>query len=127
MLFSRIPHHLHPPVGFDTANLTYTSVGSPDAKTATTAKADIGRALAELTLLALNPETAASVPDDVHVAGNNVSYRAVRDVVQRVRAELGVQPAGEIALQSVDLAVFKENLRKEHLEKPKPHPLDHLK
>lgn len=115
------------PVGFDTANLTYTSVGSSDAKTATTAKADIGRALAELALLTLNPETAASVPDDVHVAGNNVSYREVRDIVQRVRAELGVQPAGEIKLQSLDLAAFKENLKKEQLEKPKPGPVEHLK
>ncbi|EPT02603.1 NAD-binding protein [Fomitopsis schrenkii] len=113
--------------GFDTANLTYTSVGSSDAKIATTAKADIGRALAEFTLLTVNPETAASVPDDVHVAGNNVSYHEVRDIVQRVRAELGVQPAGEIKLQSVDLPAFKENLRKEHLEKPKPGLRDHLK
>ncbi|EPS98925.1 hypothetical protein FOMPIDRAFT_1024474 [Fomitopsis schrenkii] len=113
--------------GFDTASLVYTSVGSSDAKTATTAKADIGRALAELALLALNPETAASVPDDVHVAGNNVSWREVRDIVQRVRVELGVQPAGDIKLDSVDLAAFKENLRKEQLEKPKPGPLDHLR
>ena len=114
-------------MGFDTANLTYTAVGSPDKKTAVTAKADIGRALAELTLLVLNPASAARVPDDVHIAGDNVSVREVRDIVQRARDEFGVQPAGEIKLQSVDLAAFKENLRKEQLEKPKPGPVDHLK
>ncbi|KAH9921169.1 uncharacterized protein B0H18DRAFT_1022280 [Fomitopsis serialis] len=116
-----------PWLGFDTANLTYTSVGSPDAKTATTAKADIGRALAELTLLSLNPETAASVPDDVHIAGSNVSYRQVRDVVQKIRDELGVEPKGEIKVQGTDLAAFREKLRKEQLEKPKSGPIDHIK
>ncbi|KZT68006.1 NAD(P)-binding protein [Daedalea quercina L-15889] len=118
---------INPFFGFDTANLTYTSVGSPDAKTATTAKADIGRALAELTLLSLNPETAASVPDDVHIAGSNVSWRQIRDIVQKVRDELGVEPRGEIKVQGTDLAPFREKLRKEQLEKPKPGPIDHIK
>lgn len=102
-------------------------MGSPDSKIATTSKADIGRALAELTLLTLNPATAASVPDDVRIAGDNVSYRDVRDIVQRVRAELGVQLAGEIKLESTDLAAFRENLRKEHLVKPRDRPADHIK
>ena len=114
-------------MGFDTANLTYTAVGSADKKTAVTAKADIGRALAELTLLALNPVTAPGVPDDVRIAGDNVSYHDVRDIVQRVRAELGVQPEGEIKLESEDLAAFRENLRKEMLVKPRDRPADHIK
>ena len=114
-------------MGFDTANLTYTAVGTPDQKTATTAKADIGRALAELTLLTLNPQTAASVPDDVHIAGDNVSVREVRDIVQRVRGEFGVQPAGEIKLQVLDHAEFRENLKREHLAQPKTGPAEHIK
>ena len=114
-------------MGFDTANLTYTAVGSADKKTAVTAKADIGRALAELTLLVLNPANATRVPDDVHIAGDNVSVREVRDIVQRARDEFGVQPAGEIRLEVLDLAAFRENLKREHLARPKTGPGEHIK
>ena len=103
------------------------AVGSPDSKITTTSKADIGRALAELTLLALNPVTAPSVPDDVRIAGDNVSYHDVRDIVQRVRAELGVQHEVEIKLESKDLVTFRESLREEMLVKPRERPADHIK
>jgi len=118
---------LGPWFGFDTANLTYTSVGSPDKKTAITTKADIGRALAELSLLALSPESASSVPDDVRIAGENVSYRAVRDTVQRVREELGVEPRGEIVLKTEDYDTYKATVREEQLKKPAPGPLRHIR
>ena len=114
-------------MGFDTPNLTYPAVGAPDKKTATTAKADIGRALAELTLLALNPTAAASVPDDVHIAGDNVSVSEVRDIVQRARGEFDVQPSGEIELRILNLAEFRENLKREHLARPKTGPGEHIK
>lgn len=54
------------------------------------------------------------MPDDVHIAGDNVSYREVRGIVCRVREELGVQ-TGEIKLQVLDLAEFRDNLKREHL------------
>ncbi|TFY64554.1 hypothetical protein EVJ58_g2536 [Rhodofomes roseus] len=102
---------LGPWFGFDTAKFTYTSVGSPDAKTAVTAKAD----------------TAVSVPNDVHIAGSNVSWRHIRDIVQKVRNELSVEPRGEIKVESVELAVYRENLKKEQLVEPRAGPLDHIK
>ncbi|CCM05455.1 uncharacterized protein FIBRA_07675 [Fibroporia radiculosa] len=118
---------LGPWLGFDTANLTYTSVGSPDVKTAVTAKVDIGRAVAELTLLALSPDTASQVPDDVRIAGDNKSFREIRDIVQRVRTEFDAKPAGEIVLKTVELGPFREQLRKAQLEKPAESPLQHIK
>ncbi|KZT64192.1 NAD(P)-binding protein [Daedalea quercina L-15889] len=118
---------LSPWLGFDTANLTYTCYGSPDVKVSTTSMADIGRAIAELALLALNPETAATVPDDVRIAGDTRSCRDVKEIVQRVRRELGVEPSGEIKLVSLDLADFREKIRAEHLQQPKEAPLDHGK
>ncbi|EED84085.1 predicted protein [Postia placenta Mad-698-R] len=113
-------------VGFDTKNLTYTAVGSLDAKTATTTKADIGRALAELSLLALSPELASQVPDDVHIAGDNVSYRDVQGIAHRVRDELGLNK-GDIVLKSEDLEAYRATVREDQLKKPAPSPLRHIR
>ncbi|CCM05454.1 uncharacterized protein FIBRA_07674 [Fibroporia radiculosa] len=112
--------------GFDTANRVYTCIGSPDKKTAITGKVDIARALAELSLLALSPGTAAQVPDEARIAGDNVSYRDIRDIVQRVRGALGVQPA-EIALEEVELAPFREKVRTGELQEPHYGPLHHIR
>ncbi|KZT00209.1 NAD(P)-binding protein [Laetiporus sulphureus 93-53] len=112
--------------GFDTANLTYTCVGSPDKKTALTSKADVGRALAEFSLLALSPDYSARVPDDAHIAGGNASYREIRDIVQRVREELGVQPKGEIVIKSQDYETFRAKVREEEIKSPAPGPLRHI-
>lgn len=117
---------LGPWLGFDTANMTYTVVGSPDTKIALTAKLDIGRALAELSLLSLSPESASRVPDHVRIAGNNKSYREVRDIVQNVRKVLGVPSDGEIVLKTEDYEKFKALVREEQLKSPSPHPLRHL-
>lgn len=112
--------------GFDTKNLTYTAVGSLDAKTATTTKADIGRSLAELSLLALSPELASQVPDDVHIAGDNVSYRDVQGIAHRVRDELGLNK-GDIVLKSEDLEAYRATVREDQLKKPAPGPLRHIR
>jgi DNA-binding transcriptional regulator YdaS (Cro superfamily) len=48
-----------------------------DVPVAYTAKSDVGRALAELALLALSPATASSVPDSVRIAGCSVSAAEV--------------------------------------------------
>ncbi|PCH43147.1 hypothetical protein WOLCODRAFT_90172 [Wolfiporia cocos MD-104 SS10] len=114
-------------LGFDHTSLTYTFVGSADAKTAVTAKADIGRSLAELSLLALSPESAARVPDDVRIAGQNVSYRQTKEIVERVRVELRVEPRGEITLKSLDLTEERAKLREAQLKSPAPGPLGHIK
>ncbi|KZT64190.1 hypothetical protein DAEQUDRAFT_741441 [Daedalea quercina L-15889] len=115
-----------PTVGFGTDKIL-TTAGLPDAKTAVTSMADIARALAELTLLSLNPETASSVPDDVRIAGSNASWQQVINIVQKVRDELNMEPRGEITVQGTDLAAFREKVRKEHLDKSQPHPFGHLK
>ncbi|KZT64191.1 NAD(P)-binding protein [Daedalea quercina L-15889] len=117
---------ISPLFGF-AADAILTPVGSPDAKTALTSRTDIARALAELTLLSLNPETASSVPDDVRIAGSNTSWRQIIVIVQKVRDELNVEPRGEIKVQGTDLNAFREKLRKEQLEKPQPHPIEHIR
>jgi len=98
---------LEPWFGFDAANLTYNVVRSPDEKFAVTSKVNVGRALAELSVLALSPETASSVLEHVRISGENVSCRQLRDMVQGVRNELGVEPKGEIVLKSEPLEPFR--------------------
>lgn len=92
-----------------------------------TSKADIGRALAELSLLALSPETASRVPDDVHIAGTHASVEDVRDIVQRVRDELGVEPRSKIVLKTEDLETVRAQVRELVLKDPTVPPMGHLK
>ncbi|KAH9890553.1 NAD-P-binding protein [Cubamyces lactineus] len=96
---------LNPFMGFDVEKNAYTCIGPPSQKVTFTSKADIGRALARLSALALEPLTAAKVPDELRIAGTIVSYEDVRDLVSRAK---GV-PKGEI--KSEDLAQLKDTLQ----------------
>ena len=91
-------------MGYDIANNTYTAIGSSSTRTAFTAQADIARAVAQLSVLALDPATASKVPDWVHIAGNNVSVDDVADTVARVRSV----PHGKVEV--TDLEAFKKSL-----------------
>ena len=71
---------------------------------------DIARAVAQLSVLALDPATAASVPDSVRVAPYSVSHADVAAAVAKVR---GV-PLAQVEMG--DLAAFKENLSKNPTE-----------
>lgn len=113
--------------GFDTANLTYTCLGSPDTKLAFTGTPDIGRAVAVLSLLALSPDSSSRVPDYVRIVGEHLSYREVRDIVQRIRDKAGVEPRGEIALKSEDLEEFKKKVREQYLKEPPTLPTAHIR
>ena len=70
-----------------------------------------------LSLLALDPATAATVPDEVRIAGSSVSFEEVRDIVARVK---GVEK-GKIV--SEDLAAHKKALS----EKPGEDFLGYLR
>lgn len=94
-------------VGFDLAKNVFTTYGPATQKFATTGKSDIGRAVARLAVLALDPSTSASVSDEVRIAGAITSYEDVRDITARVR---GV-PKGEIKVE--DLAALEQSLREQ--------------
>ncbi|KAI0645564.1 hypothetical protein C8Q79DRAFT_911353 [Trametes meyenii] len=96
---------LAPFLGFDLQNNVFTPYGPASQRFAVTAKADIGRSVARLALLSLDPSTAAQVPDEVRIAGSIVSFEEVRDTFARVKG----LPKGEIKEQ--DLAKIKEGLR----------------
>ena len=93
-------------VGIDVDRNVFSPLGPGTLRLATTAESDIGRSIARLAILALDPATAASVPDVPHIAGHNFSYEELRDIVARVK---GV-PKGEI--KSEDLKTFKDQLSK---------------
>lgn len=99
-------------VGLDVEKNVYTALGPGTLRFATTGESDIGRSLARLAILSLDPATAAVVPDRLRVAGHNVSYEEARDIVARVK---GV-PKGTI--RTGDLKAAKENLSK--------HPTDNI-
>ncbi|OJT02372.1 hypothetical protein TRAPUB_7096 [Trametes pubescens] len=98
---------LGPLLGFDLAKNVFTTYGPATQKFATTGKSDIGRAVARLAVLALDPSTSASVSDEVRIAGAITSYEDVRDITARVR---GV-PKGEIKVE--DLAALEQSLREQ--------------
>ncbi|KAI0717975.1 hypothetical protein C8T65DRAFT_737503 [Cerioporus squamosus] len=93
-------------VGVDVANNTVTCYDPPSARLAVTDLADIGRAVGHISVLALDPERAATVPDIVRIAGQNVSMEDVRDAIARVK---GVAPGRIISLG--DPAPAKKALR----------------
>ncbi|KAI1795638.1 hypothetical protein LXA43DRAFT_1090797 [Ganoderma leucocontextum] len=103
---------MKPDLGIDVDENVYTPLGPGTLRFATTGEDDIGRSLAHLSILALNPATVATVPDRVRIAGHNVSYEEVRDIVARVK---GV-PTG--AVRSGNLKATKDNLSK--------HPTDNI-
>ena len=94
-------------MGFDITNNEFTAYGCPSQRISFTSLRDVGRTVARLAMLATDPDpaTAASVPDDVRVAGSTLAFEDVRDIVTRIR---GVAPA-QISIK--DLAERKEALR----------------
>ncbi len=92
-------------MGIDIEKNVYTSLGPASNRVATTAGDDIGRSVARLAVLSLDPATASTVPTDLRIAGQNVSYEEIRDAVARVK---GV-PKGEI--RSKSLEEFNNNLK----------------
>ncbi|KAI0355070.1 NAD-P-binding protein [Trametes cingulata] len=108
---------ISPFLGIDVKNNVYTCYGPPSQRYTTTDTKDIGRSVARLAILALDPATAHKVPDELRIAGSTVSFEEVRDIVARVK---GV-PKGEI--KSEDLAQLKERIRQD----PGKNFLDYLR
>ncbi len=96
-------------IGVDVANNTFTCFDPPSARLAVTDLADIGRAVAQLSVLGLDPKAASTVLDVVRIAGQNVSMEDVRDAVARVK---GVAPGRIISLG--DPAPAKKALREDY-------------
>ena len=89
----------------------YTCIGPTGQRITFTSGGDIGRAVARLAILALDPAAAPNVPDHVQIAGSVVSYEDVRDLVAKIK---GIEK-GEI--HSEDIAQHKNSLPEER-EKP---------
>ncbi|RPD57558.1 NAD(P)-binding protein [Lentinus tigrinus ALCF2SS1-7] len=107
----------HPGLGIDIEKNVYTPLGSERTRVATTAEDDIARSVARLAILSLDPATASTVPTDLRIAGQNVSYEEIPDAVSRVK---GV-PNG--AIKTLDLEEFDRNLK----ENPNDNLLDYIR
>jgi len=112
--------------GFDHAHKTFTSIGSPTQRISVTSKADVARALAELSILALSTN-AATVPNYVRISGDAISFQEAKTLLERVRAELGDTEAGEIIVKSEDLESFRANVKEQLQSNPNIPPLGHLR
>ncbi|KAH9890549.1 NAD-P-binding protein [Cubamyces lactineus] len=94
-------------MGIDLEKNTYLCYGSSKQKLSVTAREDIGRAVARLAILALAPDTASKVPDEVRIAGATTTYEEIRDTMARVK---GV-PKAEITVK--DLTQLKDSIRQD--------------
>ncbi|KAH9919652.1 hypothetical protein B0H21DRAFT_767959 [Amylocystis lapponica] len=111
---------------FDTANHVYTSVGAPTARFSLTSKADIGRALASLSLVALADPS--EVPGILRISGTTVSYAEAAEIVQRVCKEVGDEDQAKIVVKSEDAAAFRAATRSAQLSDPEgTGPLGHIR
>lgn len=92
-------------VGFDVPERVVTAY-APSTRVAFSAKADIGRAIAQLAILAMLPDSA--VPDHVRIAGTNVSPLDLQAILSKV-----YPGEGEFKLVTEDVVKAKVILRKE--------------
>ncbi|KAI0700548.1 NAD-P-binding protein [Cerioporus squamosus] len=92
-----------PFAGYDLENNAFSCIGPSAQRVAFTSTADIGRAVAELACLALNPETAPQVGGDVCIAGTVASYDDVRDMVAKIKGERGVISTGDLWIKKREL------------------------
>lgn len=91
-------------VGFDIDRSIFSAVGSTSTKFSVTSKSDIGRALAELSILCMSPANASEVPDHIRIAGDSISFEEVRVLVQE-------RTGREIELRTEDLVQYKLQLQ----------------
>ncbi|PIL26832.1 hypothetical protein GSI_11095 [Ganoderma sinense ZZ0214-1] len=83
-------------LGFDIANNEFRAYGSPAQYVSFTSLRDICRTVARLVILSTDADAcatsiaaAASVPDDVGIAGAIVTFEDVREIIARVRGPDG--------------------------------------
>ncbi|TDL18394.1 NAD(P)-binding protein [Rickenella mellea] len=100
---------LAPRTGYDFANKKFTALGSPDTPIAFTSTQDIGRTLAQLSILCTSSaDTRNSIPEIVRVAGTQVSVKQIAEI-------MGKESGDTIEVESVHLKEFKEELRKTYV------------
>ena len=72
--------------GIDIANNTYKIYGPPSICTAYTSEADVGRSVARLSMLALDPTSASHIPDrPLRITGDCLSVEDIAAAVIRVK------------------------------------------
>jgi len=101
---------MDPTVGFDFDNHLITVFGSPDSRIAFTGKDDIGRSVAQLSLLSLSPDpkVVASVPEHVRIAGSSRTFAEVKHIVESLHRD-----RTPIGIESLDLNEQREKLKQD--------------
>ncbi len=99
-----------PSVGFHLAEQRIEVFGSPESKVAYTSKADIGRSVAQLSLLSLSSDAkvAASVPEHVRIAGSNPSFTDIGNLFDKA-----FPARSPFRVESLDLDEQREILKQD--------------
>ncbi|KLO14005.1 hypothetical protein SCHPADRAFT_967111 [Schizopora paradoxa] len=97
-------------IGFHFKERRIEAFGSPDSKVAYTSKVDIGRSVAQLSLLSLSPDPniAATVPLHVRIAGSNPSFTDIKHIFEKAYPQLS-----PIHVESLDLDEQREILKQD--------------
>ncbi|KAI0831641.1 NAD-P-binding protein [Trametes gibbosa] len=85
-------------VGFDLQRNEFRCFGSPVQRVTFTSMGDVGRVLARLSMIALEPSLAGTAPDELRVAGDTKSYEEIRDLFAQAK---GLQK-GEVQTESLE-------------------------
>lgn len=102
-------------VGLDIEQSLFSAVGSASEKFSVTCKSDIGRALAELSILCMSSANASEVPDHIRIAGDSISFEELRDLVQK-------RTGREIELRAEDLVQYKLQLKETTIKEGERRP-----
>ncbi|KAH9857543.1 NAD-P-binding protein [Lenzites betulinus] len=106
-----------PALGFDAHNDAFSCFGSPAQRVTFCSMPIVAAALVKLSMLALEPSTSGTVPDELRIAGQTVGYEEMRDLVAEIK---GSQKA---EIRSEDLEEHKERLR----QAPGSHVVDYIR
>jgi len=108
--------------GFDIANGTFTACGSSSSLVAYTSKDDIGRALAQLSILSMASSTAVAdtVPEYVRIAGSFRSVDQVKVLVERVSGK-------SVKIETLDLDKERSILKEDSFSGKAKFPAEHIR
>ena len=106
-------------VGFDPKNEVISVVGSLDQPSSFTSQADIGRAIARLSVLASFPESypGLNVPETVVIAGSTYTHRQIAEIFTAERKKhSGFTKGDGYQTEEIDLKTYKEELKESVLK-----------
>lgn len=120
---------MHPnKVGFDTAKRVFRCIGPSTVRCAYTSKGDIGRAVAQLSILCMSRSSLAeTIPEFVRIAGTINNFNEIKDIWQSRRGQDSFRGDAAITIESVDIPKFRDEVKEGYINGSVKAPASHIR